>query len=1116
MRFLRLLSAGLALGLIAAAGTVVNIVAPSAYAQTNTTGDIVGLAIDPSGAIIAGAKVTVTSDATGAQRATTTNSSGEYRVSQLPPGRYTITVTASGFEKTVRTIDVATGQVLNANVSLVVGQANTTVEVTASEVPLLHTEDAQISTTFTEEQVHNLPNPGNDLTFVAQTTPGTIMNTQSGYGNFSTFGLPGTANTFTVNGGYYNDPFLNLNNSGATNLALGTNDIESVTVTSNAYNASFGGLGGAQVSEISKSGTNKFHGSEAYWWNGRVMNANNFFNNNSGTPRPFDNVNQWAASVGGPIKRDKTFFFANYEGLRVVLPTRNTVYAPDANYQAAVLANLTANGLASEIPIYQNIFSLYTSSPGYANAQVSTPSTPTDPYGTVTFNATAGNFTHEYLFNGRVDHIISGNDHLFAHFTVDKGLQATYTNVLDPIFNADSPQPAYEGQLGEMHLFSPTLTNSFMFSTIYYRAVFTNTNEAAAVKQVPFTLIFADGDLGGNGTGAWPGGLNMIWPQGRNVTGYQFQDDVAKIWGKHTVTVGWTMRRDDLTDFSPSEYTASPEALVTNASFQQGYVDLWYQQFPTRTTQPVALYTMGWYVQDQWKMRPNLTVTYGLRMEHNSNPICQTNCFARLSGDFSTLSTDTSTPYNSLILANQHQALHSLQTIGWEPRVGFAYLPFGPTSKTTLRGGFGMFADAFPGQIADSFLNNAPTSVPITIYGPAFGGGNTALVPTASGSSASIAASSAAAFSSGFASGASNDDLSSLNGFSSPNVSTAKQQIYNPTYEEWSLAVEQQVSRRDSVSLMYVGNHTYHQPVLNVNANAFNGGGAPGFPTLSTTGPVNPNFSAVTEVQSAAVSNYNGLIAFWQHRAKSLTVNLNYQWSHALDEISNGGFNPFGLNSVYPDNPFNLRDNYGNADYDVRQYVSANYVYAVPHFFGPKVLFDNWQFSGTVFHSTGLPFSVTDGGTATSLVNYGGGASVTPLFAQQTASISGHSHCGGASATETVGNGTACAFVNDYTSATGFGQSRRNQMFGPNYTDTDFTVMKGFTMPGWETAKLRVGAQFFNLFNHPNFGQPGGDIASGNFGLITGTVNTPTSILGSFLGGDASPRLVQLTAKFQF
>ena len=293
--------------------------------------------------------------------------------------------------------------------------------------------------------------------------------------------------------------------------------------------------------------------------------------------------------------------------------------------------------------------------------------------------------------------------------------------------------------------------------------------------------------------------------------------------------------------------------------------------------------------------------------------------------------------------------------------------------------------------------------------------------------------------------------------------------------------------------------------------NAWNSGGAAGFGSLSTSGPPNPNFASVTEVSSAAVSNFNGGIVSWQHRGRALTTNLNYQYSHALDEVSNGGFDGFSGNSVFPDNPFNLKQNYGNADYDVRHYISGNFVYTVPHWRGPKALVDQWTFSGTVFHSTGLPFSVVDNSTATNLSNYGG-----PLYAMQTGSISGHNHCGGESATATTGNSIACAFASDYASPTDFGQSGRNQMFGPNYTDTDFAVMKGFGIPGVESGKLRVGAQFFNLFNHPNFGQPINDISSSSFGQIVSTVNPPTSIVGSFLGGDASPRLIQLTGKIEF
>jgi hypothetical protein len=1116
MRFTRLQNAVLGMSLLAVMGLVVNTTAPLAFGQTNTTGDVAGLVADSSGAIVPGATLTLTSLATGAARSTTSNSSGEYRFSQLPPGRYSLSVTASGFEKSKQTLDVSQGAIAPANVALTVGKASETVEVSAGEVPMIHTDDAQISTTFTQQQVQNLPNPGNDLTFVAQTAPGSVMNTQGGYGNFSSFGLPGTANTFTVNGGYYDDPFLNVNNSGATNLTLGNNDVASVTVTSNAYNASFGGLGGAQVSEISRSGGNKFHGNAAYWWNGRAMNADDYFDKQGGNPRPFDNVNQWAAAIGGPIIKDKTFFFANYEGLRVVLPTRSTVYAPDASYISQTLMNLQMNGLSSETPGYNNIFALYTSNPNYANATPDPGATDagTGGYGLVIFNGEAGNYTHEYKINGRIDQTLGSQDHLFGHMTYDDGIQATFTSVLNPLFNAASPQPAWDGQLGEQHIFSPSLSNSFLFATNWYQAIFSNTNEAASEKLSPFSLIFADTDLGNNGTAGWPGGLNIVWPQGRKVTGYQFQDDLSWTKGKHTVSVGWTIRRDDITDASPQTYTSSPEAVDLSEDFVQGYVDEWYEQFPTRLTQPVALYGMGWYVQDQWRTLPNLTLTYGLRMEHNSNPVCRTACFARLSSDFANVSTDPTTPYNQLITSGLTKALANLQKIGYEPRFGFDFLPFGAQSHTTVRGGFGMFADAFPGQIADDFLNNAPSNVPFTILGTSFGGAaNYPLMPTTTGSAASVAAASDAAFASGFAGGASNSTLSSVPGFSSPNIATAVNKIYNPSYVEWSLAVEHQLTKSDSLTVMYVGNHSYHEPELNNGVNAFNGAGLSGFPELPGA-PPNPNFAAVTEISSSSSGNFNGVVASVNHRSRSFTLTVNYQYSHALDDISNGGFDPFGGNSENPDNPYNLRDNYGNADYDTRHYVSGSYIYSLPHYRGPKVLVDNWQFAGTVFHSTGLPFSVVDTQTAGGIGLYGG-----PLYAKQIAPLGGSNHCGG----EAAANGTACGFTSDYAldptpgtqSATDFGQSRRNQMFGPNYTDSDFSVSKGFAMPGWDSGKLKLGAQFFNLFNHPNFGQPLNS-TSGSPGVIVSTVNPPTSILGAFLGGNASPRLIQLNAKFDF
>ena len=1087
MRFKQLRNAILAGSLFATAGYLASVSAPVASAQSNISGDISGTVLDGSGAALPNAQVTLTSEATGATSVTTSNSTGGYRFPLLKPGAYKVTVKANGFQSSSLTLNVATGQIAQGDIKLTVGQASETVEVSAGE-SLLQTDNAQLSTTFDQQAIEELPNPGNDLTFVAQTAPGAVMNTQSGYGNFSVSGLPGTSNTYTVNGGYENDPYLNVNNSGATNLLLGNNDISQVSVITNAYDAAFGGLGGAQVNQISRSGSRQFHGNATYWWNGRVMNANSWFNKNSGSPRSFDNVNQWAAAVGGPVDKDKTFFFVNYEGLRVVLPTRGTVYAPSAQYEATALAAAAALG---ESGVYNNIFSVYNNAPGYKNA------TPVDD-GTgnfVQYNGTAGNFTKEWMMSGRIDQVLGANDNLFGHFKIDKGVQATFTSLLNPIYDVDSAQPQYEGQLNETHVFSPNATNQFLFAANYYRAIFSNANASKGNAIYPAALVFLGGVLGNQTTAGFVGGSNYAFPQGRNVTGYQFQDDFTWTRGRHSVKVGWTMRRNDVTDYGPSVRAVTPEAYTTDDAFMSGYLTRYRQSFPTRNTQPVAAYTMGWYVQDQWKMTPKLTITAGLRMEHNSNPVCVTNCFVDLSSSFYDLaaSSDENTPYNQMIATGRHQALNHLQVLSYEPRLGIAYQPF---AKTTLRGGFGLFSDAFPAQIAGSLMNNAPNNVQFYLRG------NYLVDPTLPGSGAQAVASSNAAFQAGFNNGASLTTLTeTVPGFAPPAFTTADRNIHYPTYEEWSLALEQEITHQLVLSASYVGNHGYHETVVDGGANAY------GFDTLPAAPPTE-EFGQVNRVYSGASSNFNGMILSAARRGKALSLQFNYAYGHALDEISNGGFDAFGVNPVNPFNPYNLKQNYGNSDYDVRHYISANYVINVPHFGGPKMLLDRWTIAGTVFHSTGYPYSYIDSSTP---LNYAGS-----ILAMQTQGGGFNTHCGGARHAGV--NAVPCDSANFFAPATAFGQQRRNQLFGPNYTDSDLDVVKGFGIPKWESASLKLGVQFFNVFNHPNFAQPQNDVENGpgGYGVILSTVNPPTSILGSFLGGDASPRLIQLKANFVF
>src|SRR5436305_1834522 len=227
----------------------------SAVAQSLVSGDVTGIVSDPSGAVVPNATVTTKKKGTGQTQSATSNAACVYRFSLLSPGSYTVTGSAQGFQNKSQAVTVAVGQAATLNLQLPVGSSSQTVEVTA-EAGIMQAQNGNISTTFTPEKVQLVPNPGNDLSYLVQTAPGAVMNTQGGYGNDSTFGLPGTSNLFTVNGMNENDPFLNLNNSGATNLLLGQNDVQEATVVNNGYSGQYGQLAGANVNYVTKSGTN--------------------------------------------------------------------------------------------------------------------------------------------------------------------------------------------------------------------------------------------------------------------------------------------------------------------------------------------------------------------------------------------------------------------------------------------------------------------------------------------------------------------------------------------------------------------------------------------------------------------------------------------------------------------------------------------------------------------------------------------------------------------------------------------------------------------------------------------------------------------------------------------
>jgi len=1096
-------------------------------AQSLVSGDITGAVTDPSGAVVPNATVTLKSNSTGATKTATTNAQGTYRFPLLQPGGYTVSVAAPGFQGTQQPATVTVGQATVLNVQMSVGGANQTVEVTA-EGGVIQTQNGNISTTFTPAQIEQQPNPGNDLSYIVQTAPGAVMNTQSGYGNTATFGLPATSNLFTLNGMNENDPFLNLNNSGATNLLLGQNDVHEATVVNNGYSGEYGQMGGANVNYVSKSGTNNFHGNAQYFWNGSVLNANNWFNNFSETPKPFDNANQWAASLGGPIRKNSTFFFVDTEGLRVVLPTSRAVNVPSPAFQAATLANLATVSPGS-VSFYQQMFNLYNNAPGAQNAADVLPAGTSDtgaatgsgcgtfaglPAGTpcaLQFRSTAGNFNREWLLTGRVDQTFGSNDRAFIHFRTDHGVQASYTDPLTPTFNAISNQPQYEGQLNETHTVSANSVNQFILAGSWYSAVFAPESLSAATALAPYSVNFAGGAF-------YTFGRNLsVWPQGRNVTQYQILDDFSVQKGNHALKFGVNFRRNDVTDYDPAAGSIGISTGVSLADFFNGMGSSYTQGFPTRLTQPIALYGLHFYAQDEWSVLPNLRVTLGIRAEHNSNPVCQTDCFARLNDSFMAVGHDVTQPYNQVIQTGLHKALINFTNIDWQPRFGFAWTPFGSGTNTVIRGGFGLFADVFPATVVDGFITNSPLVNTFTV-------GAGALAPGVAGNQASIAAGANAAFNAAFASGGTLASISAANPFFvPPSLYTAARNLHAPRYQEWNLELQQGLGRQMSFAINYVGNHGIYEPVQNAGLNAYcdatcaaalgtTGTGFAGLPPA----PVDPRFGTITEVESNAVSNYNGVTVSFTRRFSQIQFQANYTWSHALDEISNAGFLPYNFNTnisiLNPQNPFNLRQNYGNADYDTRHYFSLNYVWDTAKYKGWVGALTNWTVSGTLFARSGLPFTAIDSGTTAVLnaFNYGTTNGSSPqVFANYTG---GTINCDRSAVT------TPCLSPDAFSPATtGFGTQRRNQLYGPGFFDTDLTVMKNFKVPKWESANFGVGFQFFNILNHPNFDQPVNDVASpGQFGTIINTVNTPTSILGAFVGGDAAPRLIQVKGELRF
>ena len=1165
----------LCLGLVAA-------LAAPASAQTIISGEAAVTVIDPAGAVVPNAPVTIKSDDTGASETTPTNSSGFVRFSFLRPGSYTITIDAPGFAAVSQKAAVSLGKVTAVPIQLQVKGTSTTVEVTAA-APLLQTENANITANYSRQDVELLPSPGQDLTNYALSAPGSVLSTGAGYGNFTAFGLPGTSNLYTINGGDMNDPYNNLNNSGSSNNMLGTNEVQELTIVSNGYTGQYGRAAGVNMNITTKSGTNSFHGDGSWWWTGRSMAAQDWFLKQSLTPQPFANSNQWGGSISGPIKKDKLFFFYDNEGLRYVLFAPSLVNIPTKQFEAATIANLNASGLGALVPFYTKGFNLYNSANGASRATPLTagqdpalgcgdlaatdangnviPGSP-DPAGGAFGTASAvpcaasyrggnGNLNIERLMSVRVDWNQSDSSKWSFRWWEDRGTQPTHTDAISPLFNTLSVQPQDSGQFTWTKTFTPRTINQLIVGGFNYQAVFNAKDFNASVAGLPWggEVQFLDGAPFYN-----MGGTLISYPQGRKVSQIQIVDDFSWSKGDHNLKFGMNGRGNRLTDLTPFRGTSGRLRVFSMTDFFGGIADRLQQTLEQTSAIALQDYSLGVYAQDEWRASSKLKLTLSLRVDRNSNEKCfNKECISRLNTDFESIGHSVSIPYSAQILTNLHEAFPNIQKVVWEPRVGFAYSP--GSQKTVLRGGVGLFSDLYPAQIAERFITNPPFTSSLTINSTALGGpadycmARGVSVAGLCADSYNAASVNYNSFITGFAAGQTVNQIAAAvkaagSLFAPPVMAAPPQTMQNPRYLEWNFEVQRSFGSKTMLSLNYVGNHGSNLIVINPGLNTFcrvsatrcaTGvfGQLPIGPTPSAAngfvgGARDGRFAGVSQLTNNGISNYNGLTTTFTRRlTKGFTGTLTYTWSHSLDEISNAGLQPYSTNQSGDSietqiDPFNLRRlNYGPSDYDFRHVLSASYVWELP-FHSSSGIFNQviggWSLSGLVHLRSGQPYTVINSSLGGSLSNATafntgtGVAGIPAVFLGGTIPSCNHPAF-------SIDNPYQCLNAKQFDSGTpsqtDFGNVARNHFRGPKFFDTDMSVYKAFKVS--ERVRFTLGIIAYNVFNHPNFGNPDNDIADGStFGQLTSTVTPASSPYGNFQGAAVSGRVLQTLMKIQF
>ncbi|MBV9770035.1 MAG: TonB-dependent receptor, partial [Bryobacterales bacterium] len=991
------------------------------------TASISGRVTDSSSAAVPMATLTIKNTATSATQTVNTDEQGRYTVADLPIGPYEITVAKAGFQNALRSgLTLTVGSAPVIDFQLAVGQSTQTVEVSA-QVSQVETTTAAVSSLVNQTQMRELPLNGRDWEQLILLAPGVLSYPQGG-----SSALTSVANAYSISGtrpeGYANlldgEDMVNWwqRNAGGdvTGTTLGIDSIAEFQTLTGTYGAQYAGNGGAIIG-VTKSGTNEFHGSLYEFFRNSDLDARGFFDPGNSAP-PFRR-NQYGATIGGPIKKNKVFFFANYEGIRQVLDTTYVNYVPGPNF---VKDNCSAPCVVN--PASAAMMALYPA----PNAGLLSPDVGI-------YNFVGAQTTPEDFGVTRVDWNISDKDGFFGRYEADFGNRTTNEGLgLWPLYDTTHNQFL---TLGERHVFSPSMVNQF---TASYSRPWTSENQPA---EHPALQIFtpAREDAYVAVPNLSPLGASFVNPFRYLQNKFTEKDDLTWIKGSHTLHIGGMFQRQQLNPYVLvfwNGFYVFQSGIAGCATSDQCFLTgnpLLLEGAPnggTNSYRAERYDAVQPYFQDDWKVSNKLTINFGLRYDWETNPIEIHNLFTNVVGP----------PFAPNFVSVPHAYQNNPANRNFDPRVGLAWDVFGD-HKTAVRAGFGIFHDPYTTYaFSSAYVSSPPYDTQLQFF---FAGDPNWPKPFV--------------------------------GSAIPSFSQTTGTYYGtnttPYSLEYTISIQHELPWNNLFTVGYQGTrgvhllafHDFNAPIPTVinGVDYFateNGGpcalNAPSTSCVQNPRPV-PALGSQDLTAPSSYSSYNALQVGLTHRASSnLVYQFAYTWSHCIDSAYTYG--GLGFNNVTSaiTNPYDWNADKGNCSFDLRENISFNAVYLFP-FKGSRWK-EGWQLSGLTAWHTGVNFSLGENDQADLGNTFD---SERPNYAPNAPGCNNNPY----------GNQSVNAWINlNCFTASQYGtvgNLGRNNMVGPGYAETDIGVTKNTRIT--ERVNLQFRAEIFNVFNHSNFSVPG-------------------------------------------